>query len=357
MELTVEEVVSQVLLFLCVAGLSGSVTWTNFKSKFTNGYGLATGVLGQFFLLPFLGYITVEFFNLTLVQGLPILVVTSSPGGVYSNWWCSTCNADLALSIAMTTVSTVVAILMLPVNMLIYVSLTYGDTASSGATQLDWAALIITAVVTGLGVLCGLMVQDRWPESGDMMNIQGNVTGMALIIYAAMTNATSQKPIWDFPADFYYKVGFPLFMAFFIVIIVAVSLDLPKPECSAVVVEVLFQNTTIPIAMALSTFKDKDLQGEALGVVLWYGTLEGLVTGFWLLFCWKIDWTFAPPDVPFWEFLVKNYQPQAGSSNSEPEPREANLPPFVKDGEDGTKSNAKSGDGSNTTGKKGNGRE
>ena len=32
-------------------------------------------------------------------MAITLLVVTSSPGGGFSGWWCFLCNADLALSV------------------------------------------------------------------------------------------------------------------------------------------------------------------------------------------------------------------------------------------------------------------
>ena len=60
-------------------------------------------------------------------DGITLIATTCSPGGAYSNWWCSLFNADLALSIAMTAVSTFVSVGFLPLNILIYVSAAYGS--------------------------------------------------------------------------------------------------------------------------------------------------------------------------------------------------------------------------------------
>jgi hypothetical protein len=46
----------------------------------------------QFVFLPFLGYLVVTAFSMARPAGLTLLVVTSSPGGSYSNWWCSMFN-------------------------------------------------------------------------------------------------------------------------------------------------------------------------------------------------------------------------------------------------------------------------
>eukprot|EP00957_Ditylum_brightwellii_P066894 5076933-Ditylum_brightwellii.AAC.1 len=59
-------------------------------------------------------------------MGVTLLIVTASPGGSYSNWWCSLFNADLALSVAMTALSTLLSAIFLPANLLLYAYFAYG---------------------------------------------------------------------------------------------------------------------------------------------------------------------------------------------------------------------------------------
>ena len=58
-------------------------------------YGLCA--IQKFVVLPLLGFILVNVLALPHDIGIILLVTTSSPGGSYSNWWCSMMNADLAL--------------------------------------------------------------------------------------------------------------------------------------------------------------------------------------------------------------------------------------------------------------------
>jgi predicted Na+-dependent transporter len=45
-----------------------------------------TGITLQFIILPFLGFVVVKVLQLDAPMGITLLVVTSSPGGSYSNW-------------------------------------------------------------------------------------------------------------------------------------------------------------------------------------------------------------------------------------------------------------------------------
>ena len=95
----------------------------------------------QFVLLPFIGYCFVRLFSLDRVDGVMLQVVVSSPGGAYSNWWCSLMIADLMLSVAATACSTVLAAALLPLNLLIYLSASYG---TAFLADLRWDLLLVS---------------------------------------------------------------------------------------------------------------------------------------------------------------------------------------------------------------------
>ena len=82
----VVEMIGHLLLFLLVFGMSATVDTKLLMSQLNNTRALATGSFLQFVVLPFLGFITVKMLSLDVATGLTLLVVTSSPGGSFSNW-------------------------------------------------------------------------------------------------------------------------------------------------------------------------------------------------------------------------------------------------------------------------------
>lgn len=116
------------------------------------------GVICQFFILPFLGFLAVKSLDMPKVMGLTLLVVTSSPGGSFSNWWCSLFNADLALSVTMTTVSTFLSLVMLPLNLFIYSSRAFD---ADVINTIDWEALVVALVIVIAAILLGLLCSSK----------------------------------------------------------------------------------------------------------------------------------------------------------------------------------------------------
>lgn len=82
----VAEFFSSILLFSLVFGMSATVELKQLKKQLGNRTALLIGLSLQFFILPFVGFLVVKLLALPATMGIILLVVTSSPGGSYSNW-------------------------------------------------------------------------------------------------------------------------------------------------------------------------------------------------------------------------------------------------------------------------------
>mmetsp|Transcript_33695 Transcript_33695/g.74201 ORF Transcript_33695/g.74201 Transcript_33695/m.74201 type:complete len:678 (+) Transcript_33695:419-2452(+) len=308
------EVLGSLLLFFLVFGMSATVDIRSIKKQVKNKYAIATGVFLQFVLLPFLGFVVVKALNMSHAMGLTLLVVTSSPGGSYSNWWCSMFNADLALSVTMTAISTLLSTVMLPVNLLLYTSVTYeGDVVAS----LDWKSLFIAIGVVigaiGLGLTASAKVHSH--RFNRISNMCGNVSGIALVVFsAAISNAGGENlegeaapRIWDHNWVFYVGVAAPCVLGLALSNALTSFCKLRKPERVTVSVECCYQNVGIATSVALTMFEGAD-RAEAMAVPLYYGIVEAVFVGLYCVFAWKIGWTKAPASAKIWEVLLTSYE-------------------------------------------------
>ena len=78
---------SSILLFFLVFGMSATVDMKHMKRQIRNRNALLTGISLQFIILPLLGFAVVKLMRMSAPMGITLLVVTSSPGGSYSNWY------------------------------------------------------------------------------------------------------------------------------------------------------------------------------------------------------------------------------------------------------------------------------
>lgn len=108
------------LLGLVMFGMGITLTTRNFLEVLSRPLPIMLGVSMQFLLMPLLGWL------LALLAGLqPMLVVGlvllgSCPGGTASNVICYLARGDVALSITLTAVSTLLAVVATPLLTLLY---------------------------------------------------------------------------------------------------------------------------------------------------------------------------------------------------------------------------------------------
>lgn len=302
------EVAGIVLLFLLVFGMSATVDIKSLSSQLKNSRAILSGCVLQFIILPFLGFIVVKSLNLNETMGISLLVLTSSPGGSYSNWFSSMFNADLALSVTMTAISTLLSIFTLPINLLLYSNLCYDDDVIA---QLDWIALFISLMVVIGAIVSGLVCSAKVHSHKFNMiaNKLGNIAGVLLVIFSLAISNTggADSKIWNRPWHFYIGIALPCVLGLFIANIFTTFLRLRKPERVTVSIECCYQNVGIATSVALTMFDGDDL-AEAMGVPLYYGLLEALILGLYCIVAWKVGWTKAPPNVSFCKMLLNSYE-------------------------------------------------
>ncbi len=80
------ELSGSMLLFLLVFGMSATVDMKALLAQVKNKKAILTGCFLQFGVLPLLGFSVVKILDMNENMGITLLVVTSSPGGSYSNW-------------------------------------------------------------------------------------------------------------------------------------------------------------------------------------------------------------------------------------------------------------------------------
>ena len=89
--------------------------------------------------------------------------------------------------------------------------------------------------------------------------------------------------------------------------VLAAAASLTKPARATVAVECAYQNPGIATVVALSMF-DGDKASRAVGVPLYYGFIEAVFIGLYLVGMWKAGWLLAPADASIHSVLLWNWQ-------------------------------------------------
>jgi len=315
-------IMSNILLFFLIFGLSASVRVQELRHHLTNRKAIFMGVTMQFLVMPFLGYVAVMAFRnqgLTEAMGITLLVVTSSPGGSYSNWWCNLFNAELALSVAMTSVSSILSLGFLPANLFFYSWLAYSVGAGESGgdlniiDQIDFKGIFISLGVVLSAILSGLFVgyKSVSPTFHDYANHFGSFCGISLIIFSAALGGgagDADTNFWSLPWSFYLATLLPCIGGVTIATLLSRCSRLLPSEVVTISIECCYQNVAIATSVAITMFSDPNERAEAISVPLFYGVIEGIIVGLYCVLSWKMDWTRAPADEKLCVVITKNYQ-------------------------------------------------
>ena len=144
------------LLGVVMFGMGLTLNLNDFKIVFSRPKDVITGCLAQFTIMPLLAWVLATVFRLDEALALGVVLVGCCPGGTASNVITYLAKGDLALSVGMTAVSTLLAPLLTPL-------LTW---ALAGKTvDVDVAGMLLSILwVVILPIVVGLTVKWIWPK-------------------------------------------------------------------------------------------------------------------------------------------------------------------------------------------------
>lgn len=130
-------------------GMGLTLQWSDFAQVAKTPTWVILGMLLQFTVMPFLGWALGILFELPSFFAVGLILVACCPGGTASNVIAFLANANVALSVAMTTCSTFGAILLTP-----FLTATLsGSYLEVDAWGLFYSTLKVVLVPVSLGVL------------------------------------------------------------------------------------------------------------------------------------------------------------------------------------------------------------
>ena len=101
-------------LGVIMLGMGLTLTMADFKRILIYPKWILTGIALQYTIMPFAGLALASFFELPKMLAVGLILVASCPGGTASNVIAFVAKANVALSVSMTALSTIMAIFMTP---------------------------------------------------------------------------------------------------------------------------------------------------------------------------------------------------------------------------------------------------
>jgi bile acid transporter len=168
-----------VMMMIIMLGMGASMTPRDFLLAFRKPKGVLVGLLSQFAVMPFLGYLLAVLLGLPPALVLGLILIACMPGGTTSNIFAYFSKGVLALSIMMTTVSTIAAVVMVPLLLSFY----SGLAGVSGDYVIPAANVAQVLVVLLVPTLIGMVLRKLNPNVGATVELIGSVMGVVVILF------------------------------------------------------------------------------------------------------------------------------------------------------------------------------
>jgi len=109
---------ANIILGIIMLTMGCTLSTDDFKILLKRPWDICLGTLAQFTVMPFVAYALSRIFGLNPYLSAGIILVGCCPGGVSSNIMSFLCKGDVAFSVGMTTVSTLLAPIITPLMVL-----------------------------------------------------------------------------------------------------------------------------------------------------------------------------------------------------------------------------------------------
>ena len=149
--------IAPIALALIMLALGLGLTGQDFLRVAKQPKDFLVGLICQLILLPIIAFLLLKIFNLPLEIALGVMIIAAAPGGVTSNVLTKFANGDVALSISLTAIISLISIISVP--FIVFKSAELLDVAEiSKEISMIGISMKMFLVVT-LPVLIGMLIR------------------------------------------------------------------------------------------------------------------------------------------------------------------------------------------------------
>ena len=214
------------------------------------------GMIGQLIVLPALAWCLANLMGLSPIFTIGLVLIACCPGGSSSNIFSMLAKGDVALSVSLTAISSLVTLITVPLIM----QWTTAAVGESVGVTLPVGNLLMQNVVTMLlPILLGIGVRHWWKDAAQKIErVLSKLAFPALMLLAGIFFVQHHDTIADNLKTLGTAVTLLLLGAILVAALLCLVFRLHTQERRTIVIEVGMQNAAQAIAVASSPFVFND---------------------------------------------------------------------------------------------------
>ncbi|MEN0050211.1 MAG: bile acid:sodium symporter family protein [Bacteroidota bacterium] len=252
-------VVLPVSLAIIMLGMGLTLVVDDFKRVFQYPKAALVGLTNQLILLPIVGFALAVAFQLPTAMAVGLMIIAACPGGVTSNLITHVSKGDIALSITLTAISSLITVFTIP----LIISLALMHFANDAETQIELPiveTILQIMAITVVPVGIGMLIRRYRPAFADRMD-KPMRTASTVIFILVMVGIIAANKEMILPA--LKSVGLVTILLNVVTMgmgyLAAKLFQLNLKQSISIIIESGIQNGTLAIVIATTILKQNDM--------------------------------------------------------------------------------------------------
>ena len=254
----VNSVVIPLCLFLIMMGMGMTLITNDFKRVLKYPKAVSIGLLNQLILLPIIGFALANIMPLRPEYAVGVMLLVLCPGGTTSNLFTFLAKGDVALSVTMTAIASVITVFSIPI--VLSFSLIHFMGAGSEFQLPIIKTMISLFVITILPISIGMLIKRFAPRVADSSQVLVSRFGVTFLTFLVVFLSYVQRDIIVEALMATGPVSLLLNLSTMALGYYSSKwLGLNLAQRTSITMEVGLQNSTLSIFMALTLLSNYDM--------------------------------------------------------------------------------------------------
>ena len=247
--------IAPIALALIMLGLGMGLTVRDFLRVINNPKDFVVGLICQLILLPIIAYILIIILRTPVELALGVMIIAAAPGGVTTNVLTKFAKGDVALSISLTAVISLISIISVPFIVFQSAKLLNISNISEEITMTG-IAIKMAGVVT-IPVILGMIIR-KFAENFISSNISiiEKITGFLFLIVFSAIWIEERENIFSYLAQAGLITLLLNVVMMFIAYYIAKTFATGIEQRRCIAIECGLQNGTLAVFVATQIFND-----------------------------------------------------------------------------------------------------
>ena len=253
-------------LFLLMLALGMELHVADFTRLLQYRSAVLLGISGQILLLPLAALLLTQVLPLTSAVAVGLMLLAACPGGATSNMFTRYAKGDVALSVSLTAVSSMLAPVSVPFIIGLGLYLTLGETTVIQVSALEMVLTLLTT--TAAPVLLGMTALRFAPEP--TRQLRGKILSaatlilLALIVGLVVNTFRTQGDVGGMFSRSLLAVSLLMLLAAGSTWLIAKLLRIQTVQRHTLVLEIGIQNVNLALVVALNFLDERSYLGPTL---------------------------------------------------------------------------------------------